>query len=332
MCARSSASSDSDSTFWVQFLRLRNAWRLPATEQFCRRAFLRPALLGPAARCHLHSSATQLRAACGGPALVFSYLPEGGRDPGSLDTLHSFLHRRYAASPCCHLPQPAGCLPDHSGCQHMVAWRCSGQGAAPAPVCCDHRCATFRRCTIGAHSVCGCSCAPEEPAHAARPHSSLERQHKVPVMVHVESTRMADLEQLLQRFPDVPVIWAHGGYTPLFLARRMLDRYPNLYYELSARTWALHPRSPDYTILRDGVRVWPEWLALIESMPARFMVGTDASHRSAASDEMKYASVQSFLAQLKPGAREQVASGTLLRLVGIDPVVAAPLQRPASTP
>lgn len=160
----------------------------------------------------------------------------------------------------------------------------------------------------------------------------LARKHKVPVMVHVESTRMADLEQLLQRFPDVPVIWAHGGYTPLFLARRMLDRYPNLYYELSARTWALHPRSPDYTILRDGVRVWPEWLALIESMPARFMVGTDASHRSAASDEMKYASVQSFLAQLKPGAREQVASGTLLRLVGIDPVVAAPLQRPESTP
>lgn len=160
----------------------------------------------------------------------------------------------------------------------------------------------------------------------------LARKHKVPVMVHVESTRMADLEVLLQRFPDVPVIWAHGGYTPLFIARRMLDRYPNLYYELSARTWALHPRSPDYTILRDGERVWPEWLALIEAMPARFMVGTDASHRSATSDEMKYASVQSFLAQLKPGVREQVASGTLLRLVGANPSGAEPRQRPVSSP
>ena len=65
---------------------------------------------------------------------------------------------------------------------------------------------------------------------------------------------------MLQRFPDVPVIWAHGGYTPLFLARRMLQRHPNLHYELSARTWPRHPRSPDYTILRDGVAVWPEWL------------------------------------------------------------------------
>ncbi|MDR6890973.1 MULTISPECIES: amidohydrolase family protein [Variovorax] len=70
-------------------------------------------------------------------------------------------------------------------------------------------------------------------------------KHKVPVKVHVESTRMAALSQLLQRFSDVPVIWAHGGYTPLFLARRMLAQHPNPYYELSARTWPHHPRSPD---------------------------------------------------------------------------------------
>ncbi|WP_431113256.1 amidohydrolase family protein [Variovorax paradoxus] len=145
----------------------------------------------------------------------------------------------------------------------------------------------------------------------------LARKHKVPVMVHVESTRMAELSQLLQRFADVPVIWAHGGYTPLFLARRMLEQHPNLYYELSARTWPHHPRSPDYTILRDGTRVWPEWLQLIEEKPGRFLVGTDASHRSISSDAMKYASVQSFLAQLSPPAREEVGRGTLMRLVGM---------------
>lgn len=145
----------------------------------------------------------------------------------------------------------------------------------------------------------------------------LARKHKVPVMLHVESTRMAELSRLLERFADVPVIWAHGGYTPLFLARRMLDRHPNLYYELSARTWPHHPRSPDYTILRDGEKVWPEWLQLIEAMPGRFLVGTDASHRSAASEAMKFASVQNLLAQLSPVAREQVARGTLLKLIGL---------------
>ncbi len=144
----------------------------------------------------------------------------------------------------------------------------------------------------------------------------LARKHRVPVMLHVELTRMAELSQMLERFADVPVIWAHGGYTPLFLARRMLMRHPNLYYELSARTWPRHPRSPDYTILRDGEQVWPEWLKLIQDMPERFMVGTDASHRSASSEEMKFASVQNFLRQLPPGVREQVASGNILYLVG----------------
>ncbi|WP_423460085.1 amidohydrolase family protein [Ottowia sp. VDI28] len=145
---------------------------------------------------------------------------------------------------------------------------------------------------------------------------ALARQYRVPVMLHVESTRMAELSQLLERFSDVPVIWAHGGYTPLFLARRMLERHGNLYYELSARTWPHHPRSPDYTILRDGQQVWPEWLRLIEAMPQRFLVGTDASNRSASVDDLKFASVQNFLAQLSPSAREQVGSGTLLKLVG----------------
>ena len=146
---------------------------------------------------------------------------------------------------------------------------------------------------------------------------ALARKYRVPVMVHVESTRMAELSALLQQFPDVPVIWAHGGYTPLFLARRMLQRHPNLHYELSARTWPRHPRSPDYTILRDGSQVWPEWLELIEAQPHRFMVGTDASHRSRESETMKFESVQNFLRQLSPAARQRVGRENLLELVGV---------------
>ena len=144
---------------------------------------------------------------------------------------------------------------------------------------------------------------------------ALARKYRLPVLMHVEWTRMRELSTLLEKFPDVPVIWAHGGYTPLFIARRMLERHPNLVYELSARTWASHPRSPDYTILRDGRNVWPEWLALIEANPGRFVVGTDASHRSEESDAMKYASVQAFLRQLSPAARERVGRANILSLV-----------------
>ncbi|MGH9935944.1 MAG: amidohydrolase family protein, partial [Blastocatellia bacterium] len=62
---------------------------------------------------------------------------------------------------------------------------------------------------------------------------TLARKYRVPVMAHIELTRMKEFSSLLDKFHDVPVIWAHGGYTPLFIARRMLERHPNLYYELS---------------------------------------------------------------------------------------------------
>jgi predicted TIM-barrel fold metal-dependent hydrolase len=142
------------------------------------------------------------------------------------------------------------------------------------------------------------------------------RRHGVPVMAHVEVTRLAAFEELLADFRDVTMIWAHGGYTDLFLAARMLERHDNLIYELSARTWRRHPRSPDYTILMDGEVVWQEWLALVERLPDRFVVGTDASLRSLESDQRKVDSVQDFLVQLSPEARSAVANDNLERIIG----------------
>lgn len=144
------------------------------------------------------------------------------------------------------------------------------------------------------------------------------RRHRVPVTMHVEVTRLREFEALLERFPDVTVIWAHGGYTPVYLAERLLNRFPNLVYELSARTWADHPRSADYTILKDGQAVWPQWLALVERMPERFLVGTDAALRSVSSDREKIASVHNFLGQLSPAARRLVAYGNLDRILPVD--------------
>jgi predicted TIM-barrel fold metal-dependent hydrolase len=146
---------------------------------------------------------------------------------------------------------------------------------------------------------------------------ALARKHRVPVMVHCEVRGVAALSQLLDMFPDVAVIWAHGGYTDLDEARRMLSRHPNVYYELSARTWPRHPRLPGYPIVREGA-IEPGWLALIESMPRRFLVGTDASHHLEANERMKLASVRDFLAQLSPSARAEVSGGTLRRLLGED--------------
>jgi predicted TIM-barrel fold metal-dependent hydrolase len=141
------------------------------------------------------------------------------------------------------------------------------------------------------------------------------RRHRVPITVHVEITRLRELEAVLEDFRDVTVIWAHGGYTPLVVAERLLRSHPNLVYELSARTWAVHPRSPDYSILQDQRVVWPQWLALIEAMPDRFIAGSDSSLRSMQSDREKVASVRRFLDQLSPKTRRMVAAGNLTRIL-----------------
>ena len=148
----------------------------------------------------------------------------------------------------------------------------------------------------------------------------LARKHSVPVMIHCEITRLREFEALLREFRDVTVIWAHGGYTPLFLARRLLEQHPNLVYELSARTWARHPRSPDYTIFRNETAVWEEWLQLIESMPTRFLVGTDAAGRSPENDAANVRRVQLFLSQLSEPTRGLVARTNLERLLKLPPL------------
>jgi predicted TIM-barrel fold metal-dependent hydrolase len=151
--------------------------------------------------------------------------------------------------------------------------------------------------------------------HTMRSLVQLAGKHGVPILIHCEVTRLREFETLLRDHRQATVIWAHGGYTPLFLARRLLDQHPNLIYELSARTWARHPRSPDYTIFRNDTDVWPEWLDLIESMPARFLVGTDASGRSEGADIANARRVQLLLDQLSPSARSQVAHENLNRIL-----------------
>jgi hypothetical protein len=146
------------------------------------------------------------------------------------------------------------------------------------------------------------------------------RKHRVPILIHAEVTRLREFEQVVRDHRDVTVIWAHGGYTPLFLANRLMHAHPNLIYELSARTWARHPRSPDYTIFRNDTDVWPEWLEFIESMPTRFLVGTDAAGRSEASDVANARRVQLFLDQLSADTRRRVATANLERILGLTAV------------
>lgn len=143
----------------------------------------------------------------------------------------------------------------------------------------------------------------------------LAEKYKVPITIHCEITRLREFSELLNEFRAVKVIWAHGGYTPYFIAKRMIANHPNLYYELSARTWLNHPRSSDYTIFKSNSEVWKQWLELVEAKSDRFIIGTDSSHHSIGRDRGKIESVQLFLNQLSPETKEKVARKNLLALV-----------------
>lgn len=144
---------------------------------------------------------------------------------------------------------------------------------------------------------------------------ALARRHRVPVVMHVELTRIDAFSELLARHDDVAVVWAHAGYAGAERAARLLQRHPRLTLELSARTWP-HPRLPGTLVFDEQGTLQPAWRTLIEREPLRVIVGTDAAGRSRESDAMKFASVQALLRQLDEPVRSLVARGNVQALLG----------------
>ena len=74
------------------------------------------------------------------------------------------------------------------------------------------------------------------------------------------------VEALFKKRPQLKILWAHAGFSePTPVVARMLDRYPNLWAELSYR--AVH-------ILPDDT-LDPEWKALLIRHAGRFTIGSD---------------------------------------------------------
>jgi hypothetical protein len=91
----------------------------------------------------------------------------------------------------------------------------------------------------------------------------LANAHSLPLLMHSDP---AVIDTLYDYTPDATVIWAHAGaypYPPLL--RDYLNRYPNLYIDLSIRNQRIAP---------NGV-LDPEWELLFMEYPGRFMIGVD---------------------------------------------------------
>jgi predicted TIM-barrel fold metal-dependent hydrolase len=116
---------------------------------------------------------------------------------------------------------------------------------------------------------------------------ALAAEHGVPVFVHMDTTNLdedepadgeewlAGFERALEECSLTTFVWTHCGIAPSpAVVRGMLDRHSNLYCDLSSRNpaWAtMREVSPELFSIDK-----PEWVALLNAYPDRFLFGTDA--------------------------------------------------------
>ena len=155
----------------------------------------------------------------------------------------------------------------------------------------------------------------------------LAARHDMPVLIHSNITSkrernplyLEEIEQPLREHPDTRFIWAHAG-TSMEIHRhqtqldfllptltRMLERYSNLYIDLS---WSvLQP----YLLDDKGVPR-PEWVALVERFPERFMLGSDVVGRFASLGEQLHG-FDRFLDALPEAVAHKVAKDNFLAVL-----------------
>jgi hypothetical protein len=107
----------------------------------------------------------------------------------------------------------------------------------------------------------------------------IAEKYKGFVSIHMDNDgdSVQELESVVSRFPTVPVILSHCmSRASAGDAKSLLERYPNLYCDTSFRSSARisAPALQRFMIhTRSGAD--SDWLALMEAMPDRFMVGSD---------------------------------------------------------
>jgi hypothetical protein len=123
-----------------------------------------------------------------------------------------------------------------------------------------------------------------------------------------------------ERYPNLKLILSHTAMTSPANARRLLTTYPGVMLTVkrvkaSGTFWVnLEP------VLNDRGGIYEDWAALIEEMPTRFMLGSDAKfasdrHGSGDKYDEEIALFRKVLGSLTPAAADAVAHGNARRLL-----------------
>jgi predicted TIM-barrel fold metal-dependent hydrolase len=152
---------------------------------------------------------------------------------------------------------------------------------------------------------------------------ALSAKYGVPLSVHLDATpdSLEQMERMLASDRDGTWIWAHTGWLPVAnppLLRRLLQTHPNLFCELSGRESIRRIYRGD-PIDNDRI-LKPEWKALLEGFPERFVIGSDVDPPTMAAYAEEIGYWRSILAQLSPATAAKLAHGNAERLLKLPPV------------
>jgi hypothetical protein len=148
------------------------------------------------------------------------------------------------------------------------------------------------------------------------------------VQIHAEDdvNSVKELSNIAAQYSTVPIILSHCLFTPnSALIDELLSKHPNFYCEMSARNESMYgnylakQRAEKFGwIVFDDQNLKPDWKALIEKHPTRFMVGTDNYNSSVDTRKVVRQIRQGLLRNLPLDVAKLVASENAIRVMRLE--------------
>jgi hypothetical protein len=148
------------------------------------------------------------------------------------------------------------------------------------------------------------------------------------VQIHAEddAKSVQELASVASQFSNVPIILSHCLFTAnTALIDELLSRHSNLYCEMSARNESMYgsylakQKADKFGwIVFDDQGLKPDWKALIEKHPTRFMVGTDNFNAGVDTRKVVRQIRQGLLRNLPLDVAKLVASGNAIRVMRLE--------------
>ncbi len=145
----------------------------------------------------------------------------------------------------------------------------------------------------------------------------LAARYRVPLTVHHEAEpgNIELFRRILRHNPTAVVVWAHWcGRPEPAVARSFLQEFPNLHCDLGGSHGRFYARGKNPLADEAGV-LRPEWSALIEAFPERFLAGIDAIDPTRLEYEQWVAMLRRALAGLSSGTARRVGFENAERLL-----------------